>query len=102
VRAGRRRSAQAGRAVLVGGSNPSQGDKRRDGGGRKDDDVGRKTEPFILRGGPGWGEAGSTRWVGWGGVGVGRVGWVGCVGWCRRRSYGGMRCAAIFRWDGLG
>jgi len=39
--------------------------------------------------------------VGWGGVVVGRVGWVGCVGWWRRRRYGGVRCAGTDRWAGL-
>jgi len=37
----------AGRSVLVGGRDPLRVDKRRDGRVGKDDDVGRKTEPFI-------------------------------------------------------
>ena len=40
--------------------------------------------------------------VGWAGVVVGRSGCVGCAGWCRCRSYGGVRCAGTDRWAGLG
>jgi len=94
VRAGRRGTAQAGRAVLVGGRNPSQGDTRREGHVGKDDDVGRKTVPFIFRGGLGWGEAESTRWMGWGGVdvGVGRVCGVCGVLQAPYFWWGRMRC----------
>jgi len=34
------------------------------------------------------------RWVCWRGVGVGKVGWAGCAGWCRCLSYRGVRCTA--------